>query len=69
MEVNTNTQARTWISNIICRGRFVFKEFRLGVNGHFVDISGFIDHDCLNFPCIFYERWFQFSHCERSIHM
>jgi len=42
------SQTRTWISNTICRGFFVFNELRSEVIVHFVDIGGIVDHQCIN---------------------
>jgi hypothetical protein len=42
------SQARTWISNVICRGLFfiIFNEFRWEVTVRFADISGIGYHIC-----------------------
>jgi hypothetical protein len=45
-------QARTWISNVICHGFYVFSEFSSDDRGLIVlliDIGGTDDHHCLNF--------------------
>jgi hypothetical protein len=41
------TKARTWISNVICRGIFVFSELTLAVGVPFVDSDVIVDHHCL----------------------
>ena len=46
------SQARTWISNVICHGLFMFSELRQEVFVRFVDIGGIGDHHCLNFLII-----------------
>ena len=38
--------ARTCISIVTCRFRFVFSELRLEWIAHFVDISAIVDHPC-----------------------
>ena len=45
------SQARTWISNVICRcSFFMLSELRCGVI--LFDIGGIVDHHCLNFFCL-----------------
>jgi len=41
------SQARTWISNVICHCLFMFIELRWEVFFRFVDIGGMFDHYCL----------------------
>ena len=41
-------KARTWISNVIGRGIFVFSEFNLAVHVSFVDSDVIVDHHCLH---------------------
>ena len=45
------SQARTWISNVICRGLFCVQwvQLRWEVIVGFLDIGGIDDHHCLNF--------------------
>jgi hypothetical protein len=45
------SQARTWISKVICRGLFCVQwlQLRWEVIVGFVDIGGIDDHHCLNF--------------------
>ena len=45
------SQARTWISNVICYGLscVLCVQLRWEVIVHFVDICGIDDHHCLNF--------------------
>ena len=38
------SQARSWISNVICRGLFRINELKLEVIVRFVDINGIVDH-------------------------
>ena len=42
------SQTRTWISNAICHGLFVFNDLRWQMVVHFVDNGG-VDHHCLIF--------------------
>ena len=42
-------QARTWISNIICYGFFIFNFQDETFFFDFVDIGGILDHHCLHF--------------------
>ena len=44
-------QARAWISNIICRGLFMFNDLRWEVTVRFVDIGGIVDRHCLYKYC------------------
>jgi hypothetical protein len=37
-------KARTWISNVICCGVFVFSEFNLAIGVPFVDSDVIVDH-------------------------
>jgi hypothetical protein len=49
--VNVNivkAKARTWISNVICRGIFVSSELTLVVGVSFVDSDVIVDHHCLH---------------------
>ena len=48
------SQARTWISNVICGGLFVLSKWRREMIVRFVDIGGIVDHHCLNFLFIRY---------------
>jgi hypothetical protein len=41
-------KARTWISNVICRGIFVLSELNLAVCVPFVDSDIIVDHHCLH---------------------
>jgi hypothetical protein len=41
-------KARTWISNVICRGIFVSSELNLAVGVPFVDSDVIVDHHCLH---------------------
>jgi hypothetical protein len=41
-------KARTWISNVICCGVFVFSEFNLAIGVPFVDSDVIVDHHCLH---------------------
>ena len=41
------SQARTWISNIICGGDFFCAQLRRDMIVRFVDIGGSDDHHCL----------------------
>ena len=37
------SQARTWISTVICSGLFMFNDLMLEMILHFVDIDGIVD--------------------------
>ena len=50
------SQAETWISNVICHGRFVFNELWREAIARFVDIGGIVDYHCLNFLFIIINR-------------
>ena len=41
-------KARKWISNVICRGIFVFSELNLAFGVPFVDSDVIVDHHCLH---------------------
>jgi hypothetical protein len=41
-------KARTWISNVICCGIFVFSELTLAVGVSFVDSNVIVDHHRLH---------------------
>ena len=43
------SQARNWISNVICYVFFGFNCLRLELNVNLVDIGGIVDHHYLNF--------------------
>jgi len=47
------SQARTWISNVLCHGLLMLNELRWGVVVCFVDTGGIIDHHFLFIMILF----------------
>ena len=43
------SKARSWISNVICHGFFMFNELTWKLIVCFVDIGGMVNHHCLKF--------------------
>jgi len=56
------SQARTWICNVICRHRFCVQWVKMSDDcSLFVDIGGIVDHHCLIFLVIIWTTLFFFK--------